>query len=615
MTSIYVAETCSRPSRVARRVRRMETVDGRPIHWIFLGRDYLQMRRWQAVLGSGFKPVDYSTELQEIGKSWRRPYLDWIARFAKRYNSLAWWSSRLSERNAGVCPLFQNICYLHIAQVLASRFDTPLLILADSRALLQTLARQPDLKDRIRCVGGISPVKDWALWAVLMVAKWSVYLVRGVLELRDARRTRDGRSEIASTSERVRVLMHSCIDESYFRDHAPRDRYLTALGEELRRRGCEVITIPWLVNLRRSRREAFKWFRRRSGEHLIPEDYYTLGDYVWAARVVMKQIFFARGFRKFQDHDVELLLREAARQGVTDTGIARFVRYVRLIERLKARGFRFNVFVDKFENMVTEKPQVLALREFMPEVLTVGFQHYSVPYEFQLQLFSTPEESQLAPHPDVIVCNSKFCVDLFGREGFPASKLRLGPSLRYLYLWEVLQPPTVENTVLVILSLDRCFTAEMMHKLLAAFPVDDGIKFLLKLHPMMSRRDWISALGGRALPAHMSEATEEIAQLVSRVTCGVVGPATTAGVELLLAGIFVVSIGSETNLDMNPLTWFEDLEPSVRSQAELRDTIMRLCAFPETGRRDAWQWAEKHREQCLSPMTDSTIGVFLGDAL
>ena len=445
-----------------------------------------------------------------------------------------------------------------------------------------------------------------------MIAVWSVYLMRGVLELRDARKASSNRSEIAARSERVRVLMHACIDESYFSDSAPQDRYFTNLGREFRRRGYEVITIPLLENLRRSRRDAFEWFHRCSGEHLIPEDYYSLGDYVWAGRILVKQIFFARGPQQFQDCDVELLLSEAVRKGATDTGVARFVRYVRLIERLKERGFRFDVFVDKFENMVTEKPQVLALRALMPEVRTVGFQHYLAPFHLQLMTFSTPEESQFAPHPDAIVCNSQLCMDILGKEGFPVSKLQLGPSLRYQYLSRLPQLPVGENTVLVVLPLDPLFSAEMVHKLCAAFPVGGEIRLLLKVHPMMSNRTWVAVLGGRTLPQHVFEVDEEIERLLPRITCGVVGPASTVGLELLLAGIPAVQLRTDNNLDMNTLIWFEDSVLTARSEVELRTVITDLCAHPEASRQAARRWAMKHRKRCLSPLNDSTVDSFLG---
>jgi len=610
VTAIYLAESSAQPFRVGRWVRQMEGLDRGLIHWIFLGENYLEMGQWQRVLGPEFKRVDYSKELQEIGRLWRRPYLDWITALARRYNSLEWWSSRLSERNPGPCPLFQNICYLHIAEALANRADGPLLILADSRALLRTLARQSNLEGRISCFCGLSPAKDWLRWGWRMIVVWLAYLMRGTLELWDARKARKYRQEIPARSDRFRVLMHACIDESYFNDSSPQDRYLTELSGEFRRRGYEVITIPWLENLRRSSLDAFEWFHRSSAEYLIPADYYSLGDYIWAGRILMKQVLFTSDLQRFQGCDVELLLAEAGRKGATDFSVARFVRYVRLVEKLKNRGFRFEVFVDKFENMVTEKPQVLALRSLMPDVLTVGFQHYLAPYEFNLQMFSTPEESQFAPHPDVIVCNSQFCVDLLGREGFPVSKLRLGPSLRYLYLCGLKELPVADKTVLVILPLHLGFAAEMLSKLFAAFP-EGEIKFLLKLHPMMSRRLWLRALAGRSLPPHMSEVGGEIARLLPEVTCGVVGPASTVSVELLLAGIPIVPLGTDNCLDMNNTTWFEDPVPTVRSVSGLRDAVGNLCESPEASRRDAWRWATNNREQCLSPLNDLTVGVFL----
>ena len=43
----------------------------------------------------------------------------------------------------------------------------------------------------------------------------------------------------------------------------------------------------------------------------------------------------------------------------------------------------------------------------MPEVLTIGFWHGSSTYPMMLNLFTTKEESNFAPHPDFIVMNSR----------------------------------------------------------------------------------------------------------------------------------------------------------------------------------------------------------------
>ena len=457
------------------------------------------------------------------------------------------------------------------------------------------------------------PLREWAFWVIRMVLVWAWYFLRAVMEMRDARKTRrDGRT-VPLRSDKLRVLVHACIDESYFaEDGSAQDRYLTVLPQALRQKGYDVVIMPWLCNVSRSRRDAFAWFRQWPERYLIPEDYYSLWDYIWAAWIVISQAWFPSGKQVYQGIDVTLLVAEARRQGAADTGIALFVRYARLIRKLKAIGFKLDIFVDKFENMVTEKPQVIALRTYMPEVITVGFQHYVAPYPLQLHMFTTPEEAVEAPHPDVIVCNSQFCVDLFAKEGFPGHKLRVGPSLRYLHLMDNhTNQGGIDNHVLVILPLDTGVAGEMVYKLVEAFPSDEGVRFLLKVHPAMPRRQWLLALGERTLPAHMLTVDGEMSEAVRNAACAIASPGTTAGLELLLAGVPVVTVGRETDLDMNPFAWFSELEGSIYSPDQLRNALMGILSTVKLSREAVRAWAEKYRPYYLSPLNDGTIQAFV----
>jgi len=275
---IYLTHVSSHPAYVKLRLSPHGQHAEQRVRWLFLGRDYLKMCAWELSLGQGFERIQYTRELQNIGNQWRRPYLDWIADLGKVHNGLEWWSSRIAERNTQLYSLFHDLCYLHIARSFASCTDSPLLIVAESKALLRIISFQAELKERIRWIARPLLVGEWGLWMLRMVFVWTRYIARGLLELRDAKRTKKStkyQSSLPLTSNKVRVLIHSCMDENYFNreNGSAHDRYFTVLPEELRRQGYDVVVIPWLFNLQRSRRETFRWFRQQSDQYLIPEDY------------------------------------------------------------------------------------------------------------------------------------------------------------------------------------------------------------------------------------------------------------------------------------------------------------------------------------------------------
>ena len=613
-TPVFLAHISSSPTHIQQKISTWKSSQSnKPIQWLFLARDFPALEFWERSLGEEFERLRYTSLFQDIGMKLRRPYLDWVSDQGACRAGLAWWSSRVAERNTAVCPLFRNLCYLQVARFYGRREKCPILIIAESRALLGEIADLPDFKGRIKWFSCFSPMAETLKWIIWMVLVWSRYFVKGLGELFDAVITKDRRTSIPIIQEKPRVLLHACIGEGYFRKAGvPEDRYFGNLASELRALGYDVIVLPWLVNVQRSTRDAFRWFRKHSDQYIIPEDFYSIADYAWAAGVVIKHARLFKGDQVFEGVTIRHLIKEACRKSAADPEIAKFVRYFRLIKKLAKRDFHIDIFIDKFENMITEKPQVLALRKFMPDVMTVGYQHYLAPHPLLLNMFTTPEETKVAPHPDAIVCNSSFTAELFSKEGFSPEQLRVGPSMRYRYLLsQKTNKKDRGNVVLIVLPLDAVFLREVMAKAWQAFSHDKNILFQIKVHPMISREDWNRVLRDTPLSSNWDECTVEISEMVSVVKCALVAGGSTASLELLLAGVPVVMIGAETDIVMNPLAWFPELEGPVYSPDDLKRKILNVLSNYEEEASKVEAWARAKRHQCLSDINQKNIAAFV----
>lgn len=613
---VYLCSATEKPRYLLRRLTNDGVIPAaQPIRWLFLGRDYWRLMEWESSLGPAFERINYAEQLQALAMEWRQPYLDWIARMGAQNDSLEWWTSRIAERNTLLDSLYHSICYLKIGLTYALQASGPLVIIAEKTTALRTIAEYPGLKGRTRYVRSLWTLPDSLAWVLRLAYRWARYFVDGVRALRDARVTGRGPMGGAHATSKPRVVIHTCIDEFYFgADGTPCDRYFPGLADELRCRGYEVVTLPWISQIRRSRRQAFEWFRQHPGEYLIPEDFYSLSDYVWAASVVLRQVRLPRGRHVFQGLDVTRLVREACLSQSTDPTVATFVRYYRLINRWAELGMKVDIFIDMFENMSMEKPQVLAFQRWMPEVMTVGFQHYIALPPLMLCLFSSTEESAFAPHPKVIVCNSPATVKQLIEAGFPARKLRIGPSLRYLHLADPEQVRVREgNTVLILVPLELNAARELLIKLLKAFPDDEGIRFWVKPHPMMTENEFRGVLGGCLLPDHMTLIDGPIHNWLARAACAVV-IATTAALEVAMAAVPLVVVGRETDFDINPLAWFSELERPVHSPEEIRSRVLKRLAWSVADRHNLEEWAQRMRRECYSPATETTLSAFVRPA-
>lgn len=605
---IYLCHAAISPRRIYRKLTvELGKERSVPARWLFFGQNYLRFKEWNESLGPDWQNLKYSKQLQSLALEWRQPYLDWLTELGKQNNNLIWWSSSIAERNTYGDSLYHSICYLRIGLDFLAKKNPPLLVVIESRAVLSALASHPALRGRVCAFHShMSLLKEVLKWP----ASWVFYFLDGLRAILDACITRRGRAHIPSPTEKPRVLIHSCMDDSYFGDDGTaHDRYFGSLATELRLRGYEVMVMPWLYNLKRSRRKAFAWFRLYPGQYLIPEDFYSLWDYAWAAGVVMRQIFLLSGRRSFQNMSITHLVREARWQQSCRVGAAKFVLYFRLIEKLAQLGVHLDYFVDMHENMITEKPQVMGFRRFMPEVTTVGFQHYMESYPLMLCLFTTPEEASFAPHPDVIVCNSSHMLTRMVQMGYPRQKLCVGSSLRYQHLMgEFVSLAAGLNKVLVILPLGTDNIAEMMNFMRQSFPDPEGMDFWLKPHPMLGRNNLHQALG--KLPRHFSVVEGDMDQWLHRADCAVVS-ASTSAFEAALGGVPVVVVGRKTDFDLNPLAWFPEFAPPSHTPQELRDQVLHSLRLSQSERDALQSWARELRDRAISPITDDTVCSFV----
>jgi len=576
-----------------------------PVRWLYLGRDYRLMQRWETALGPSSKRVDYAAELQALAMSWRAPYLEWLSELGRMNNALAWWCSRIAERNTTLYSLFHSLCYLHIGLARLVAENPPELVVAEDAGVLEAIGRARNANWRR------AALRDIRRWLARLIPVWSRYAADAIAALRDSHVT--GRRAAPAPAGRPVVLLHECIDEAYFGpDGQPRSRYFPGLAPALEQMGYEVVTLPWLFQLGRTRRQAFAWFRKHAGKYLVPEDFYTLPDYLWAAAIVFWQARLPRGASRFNDLDITPLVKSARRRHLLDPAPATFARYYRLIGKLAARGWQPSAFIDTFENMLSEKPQVIAFRRYMPETLTVGFQHYCALPPLHLCLFTTAQEATFAPHPDVIVCNSPLTHQQLVEAGFPAAKLRIGASLRYPHLGRPLGPRSPEpNTIMAILSLDPDATAELLAMVLAAFPAaDNAPRIWLKKHPMMSEETLPGLLPKAALPRHISFVDGELESWLGRAACAV-AICTTSALEVALMAVPLILVGRQTDFDINPLAQLAGAEAPVHSAQELWQAVHAKLHASADDLLQLRAWAEHVRKQGYAPPSDEAFRNFV----
>lgn len=604
--TLYLIHSASAPKRLAQALEPGTT----PAPWMFLCQDYARLLHWERSLATGFSRLHLREQLVAAATELRRPFLDLLTELGRKHDSLAWWASRVSERNTAVCPLFLYCCYLKLGQAQLARADGPLVIVGESWALLASLDA---------CAGAEGYAVQWLsrpgmiqrcfkhpAIGFLRVAK---FLARALLQ------AVVGFSPARLPSDRPGVLLHTFLDEpSLGKDGEFHDRYFPGLCAWLEARGLAVTHQPVLFNIRRGYAATWRWLSASRQRFVNAYRCYRFSDYLAALVQARRSRNLTLGPVALADLDVSALFGEAEGNYAYDTGTLEALLSYYLPLRLRERGIRIDLLIAEYENMILEKPLIAGFRKHLPETRLVGFQHGAL-YPMLLCNFVTREEAKFAPLPDRIVCNGPLFRDILIQEGLPAERVVAGPALRYRHLWSEAPQSEVpaREGIFVPLPLMQSDAMELLTKLVQAFSAEQQLTLSLKAHPMSSPRT-LNASGISNLPPNFHIVSGDISLWLARSQV-VIALSSSALYEALAAGVPVVPVAREAALDLNPLAWHARFERQYCSAGEIRDETLRLMRLSA----DELQAYRIETQQILADsfgqVNDSTLGSFIDGLL
>jgi hypothetical protein len=602
---LLLAHSSSRPEKAMRAVSR---ADG-PVRCLLLAQDYLRLLEWRESLGEVSELVAAGPLIRRAAAELRQPFLDLITDLGRRYQSVAWWASRVSERNTMVSPLFLHCCYLSAAEEQLT--PGTICVTSDSWAVLESLADIARARSRpVRWVGRRPPALPRILSLARIAGRVGRFIVQGCLRYLAA----PARVEPANLRRPLVLLRTWPDDASFGAQGAFYDRYFPGLHEWLEARGASTLTIPLLSNVRGSYRSAWRRLRRTRRLFLPQEAYYRLSDYVFALSEARRGAAMPKGdLLRLGGLDVSRLFAAERWQSAFDGGSLDATLSYRLPQRLAESGLEPDLVIDAFENMIPEKPSLLGVRRYLPGTKLVGFQHGAL-YPLLLCNFITAGESEFAPMPDRVVCNGEFFRQILVHEGLPPDRTVVGPALRYAHLWETHSGPGDQRPgparLLIPLPLVLDAGVELLVKVRLAFAGDESLQVDLKPHPMSVPERLFRAARIEKLPPNFRrvEGSMESALVEARV---VVAITSSALYEALAAGKPVLMVGRDAGFDLNPLALHRDLDRVFTDPSEIRSETLRLLALSADELTRYRRRAGQVLRNSFSPVTNEAMEVFV----
>lgn len=565
--TLYLIHSASPPQRLAQAL----DPGAAPVAWMFLCQDYARLLRWEQAIGSRCTRLQLREQLVAAATELRGPFLDLMAELGRKHDSLAWWGSRIAERNTTASPLFLYCCYLRLGQTQIARSAGPLAIVAESQALLAGLAQHAAKEDySVQWLSQPNLMQRRFKAPALRFARVVIFLARAMVQ------AVFGISPAPLPADRPGVLLRTFLEEQCLgKDGEFRDRYLPGLCAWLEKQGLAVAHLPVLANMKRGYRATWRWLALSRLRFINPYRCYRIADYLNALREAARSSGLLLGPVTLSGLDVSPLFEEARASGAYDTGTLEALLCYQLPLRLRERNINISLFIDEYENMVLEKSLIAGFRKYNPLTKLVGFQHGAL-NPMLLCNFVTREEAKFAPLPDRIVCNGPFFRDILIEEGLPAERVVAGPALRYRHLWR--DTPRADaparQGVFVPLPLMQSDAVELLTKLIQAFGTEQQLTLSLKTHPMSSAR-MLNAAGISNLPRNFHMVSGDISLWLARAQV-VIALSSSALYEALAAGVPVVPVAREAALDLNPLAWHARFERQYCSASEIRDETLRL---------------------------------------
>ena len=596
--------------------------------WVFLGRDYKRMRLWEKHLENICRRISIGERLEETAWRLRTTYVAWTERTGRPYgDSLVWWTSLVADKNTLVSPLFLYLCFLEIVATLtADPAKQHLLIIVEDANLMETL--RLGLRKQGRFVvfaPGTASVRLYHAfwWSIRFIGAWLCFVMERLRAHRAAGASCKAGKGSSPAGHKPVALIHTCVDEACFGSKGQfSDRYFPGLEQWLCGQGYEVMVLPFVQQIRRSLPSAYRWFRRSRTRFFIPEDHIKVVDYLYAVWMVLRQWRMPVGRQTFGSWDITPLIAGLRREQIRNRTNARFMALVPMLRRLARTSWDLRLWIDMYENMPKEKPQIKALRHFFPTTFIVGYQHAALS-PFMLKYTMTPEEFRRGPFPDRVVANGPWFRGRLVADGVPERHLCAGPSLRSSFLFGETQSKSQPSgqsdnyggayrpMILVPLSLEPGMTLELMEVVIEAL-ADSPYNIAFKIHPMSDRVYLLRQLGQNRLPEHMEWVDGELRDLFSAAAC-VVSAGSATIMEAASAGVPVVVVGRECGLNMSPLGWWVERYPElapVFSAAQLRWAVDRAVRISpeEEGRRRALR---RELLGCYQPVSDTAMRHFL----
>lgn len=525
----------------------------------YLSSDYLTLIEIRRKFGYEFSILSMGAKFHDVIEGIEKAFLYFSHKINLKNQSEVFWGNALASRNSSSIPLLEYLTYFNCAKELIAHSDSRIVLVCESPALMKVIKEEAE-DQGFSCHIEWFPldVLSWLKVYLKIFLRGIYFLISGVMRWLYARLLKNERIDDEPHSEKY-ILRSWVTAGNLDGEGRYKDRNFGVLPEHLSEQGKDVWILPMFFNLDKNIFAQLKLMSRSRQKFIFSEQYLSILDLLRTLRDGIEAMFLDLHGCEFEERDFSPVVREIHLKRVLSPNLMSLNSCKYLMKNLAKTGIKIDRVVYPIENNAPEKPFILSIRRYYPEVKIIGFQH-TVWFKEQLGMYLHSEEVRYHPLPDEIVCSGPRYLDILQKAGFPSKSLKLGPNLRYTmvnrgFKWDYENELHDERTMLIVLNFDFNHAMEVLEKIGMALSQIEVSKIYIKAHPDSPVNQLERFLRYIAFPPY-EWATGTVQEWVVRVNVVVMTGGSVSNLETMATGVPLLRISLGNNFDLDPL-WDE----------------------------------------------------------
>ena len=592
---------------------------GQTYQWAYLGNNLEHYELACESFREYGQPIEIFDRFHEIANLTRDAYLSYLYHLGETYNSLAWWVTSLSYRQRIASKTFEQACYLRIGVELieSHRYICLVLVVSDHSLPYSIRANLSyEIKDNLVILAGELKPKQFKYgWLLNLLVRRIFFVIR---ESRWVILSRLIVPRVIAPVNPITLIVSTLSTRNVDRGSQFHGFFFGDLAARFSDVGATVCFMPLIIRVPKM----FSVPYRRALKNLISDEvpllvhhrYLHLSDVFKAAFSSLLPLKNHGELPLFSGLDISGFVAEELQASWISNGLASALLMVSLAQRWESIGVRIDRIIYVYENQPWERALCWGIRSHLPNTTLVGYQHARTP-KFMLNFHLAPGGEELAPLPDFIVTNGGYTSTILKSGGFRDDQIRIGASFQMQSVDLVNLDNDFdidENTtpsILFATSEGKQETAELILMACNIFEEGDGIKVIIKCHPLMPFTDALGALDVD-LPAHVRVIDGPILDLISKSTL-MIYTGSTVCVQALSLNVPVIHFRPRIDFDMDPLEFVPEARLEANGLEDLRNKVSWLMSNREDYIQEhSDEWSNLVNE-LFGTVTDDVVNTFI----